>query len=310
MNRSDFIELIEGQGPFNRNILSELSSLTSAFPYFQSAYMLLLKGLQNTADVKFENQLRSSAMRIANREVLYYLLKKEPVETGVSAEAIDQATTPPENLISNDDKTDTQQVVIEFAKNSTDFINEIEREEGKPESDIRPKEYSIIITAESGDKETDASLIVINEESGEIEEKVVYMDPGFSVPERDDLLELDIEHDKISDYQESVIPDEQKSITEQTSSKLLQSDLIEKFILANPRIEPVREKAGIPLTDISKPFVDEKEVFLTETLARIYIKQGYYSKALDIYEKLSLKYPEKSSYFASQILEVKELIKK
>ena len=98
--------------------------------------------------------------------------------------------------------------------------------------------------------------------------------------------------------------------TEPSSAKLLQSDLIEKFIIANPRIEPVREKAEIPLTDMSKPFVEEKEVFLTETLARIYIKQGYYSKALDIYEKLSLKYPEKSSYFASQILEVKELIKK
>ena len=51
--------------------------------------MLLLKGLQNTADVKFENQLRSSAMRIASREVLYYFLKKEPVEAAESDEAID-----------------------------------------------------------------------------------------------------------------------------------------------------------------------------------------------------------------------------
>jgi len=310
MNRSDFIKLIEGSGPYNRNVLSELSSLISAFPYFQSAYMLLLKGLQNTADVKFENQLRSSAMRIASREVLYYFLKKESVEAAGSSETIDPATTPAGHLMSEDDQIDTQQVVIESAKNSTDFIHEIEREEEEPKSYLKPRGYSIIITAESGDKETDASIIVINEESGEIEEKVVYMDPGFSVPEEDDLLELDMEHDKISDFQESVIPDEQKSLPEPSSTKLLQSDLIDKFIIANPKIEPVKEKADIPLTDISKPFVEEKDVFLTETLARIYIKQGYYSKALDIYEKLSLKYPEKSSYFASQILEVKELIKK
>ena len=37
----------------------------------------LLKGLQNNADVKFENQLRNSAIHIADREVLYYLLKTE-----------------------------------------------------------------------------------------------------------------------------------------------------------------------------------------------------------------------------------------
>ena len=310
MNRSDFIKLIEGSGSYSRNVLSELSSLISAFPYFQSAYMLLLKGLQNTADVKFENQLRSSSMRIASREVLYYFLKKESVEAALSAETADPATTPAEHFISEDDQIDTQQVVIESAKNSADFIQEIEREEEGPKSYLKPREYSIIITAESGDKDTDASIIVVNEESGEIEEKVVYMDPGFSLPEEDDLLELDMEHDKISDYQGSVIPDEQKSLPGPPSAKLLQSDLIEKFIIANPRIEPVREPADIPLTDISKPFVEEKDVFLTETLARIYIKQGYYSKALDIYEKLSLKYPEKSSYFASLILEVKELIKK
>ena len=71
-----------------------------------------------------------------------------------------------------------------------------------------------------------------------------------------------------------------------------------------------RDKSIPPVEDISKPFVEEEGGFVTETLAKIYVNQGYYSKAIDIYEKLSLKFPEKSSYFASQIEKVKEYIKK
>ncbi len=77
MNRNDFLSMIENSGPSDRSMIGEVNELINIFPYFQSAYLLLLKGLQNTADVKFENQLRVSAMRIADREVLYYLLKKE-----------------------------------------------------------------------------------------------------------------------------------------------------------------------------------------------------------------------------------------
>ncbi|MGE4585984.1 MAG: hypothetical protein AB7D05_01435, partial [Mangrovibacterium sp.] len=41
--------------------------------------------------------------------------------------------------------------------------------------------------------------------------------------------------------------------------------------------------------------------FVTETLARIYARQGLYREAIQAYEKLSLKYPEKNSYFGAQI---------
>ena len=44
--------------------------------------------------------------------------------------------------------------------------------------------------------------------------------------------------------------------------------------------------------------------FCTETLAQIYLEQGYRQEALDIYSKLSLRYPEKSVYFAALIEEI------
>jgi len=103
---------------------------------------------------------------------------------------------------------------------------------------------------------------------------------------------------------------EQKSSDDTNGNTLSQSELINKFIIANPRIEPLREAPGLPVSDFSKPFTDIEGGLVTETLARIYINQGYFSKAIGIYEKLSLKFPEKSSYFASQIKIVEEYLKK
>jgi hypothetical protein len=53
---------------------------------------------------------------------------------------------------------------------------------------------------------------------------------------------------------------------------------------------------------------DNNEGVFTETLARIYIKQGRYSKALEIIKRLSLDYPKKNAYFADQIRFLEKLI--
>ena len=56
------------------------------------------------------------------------------------------------------------------------------------------------------------------------------------------------------------------------------------------------------------PEDDNEEEYFTETLARIYIRQGRYRKALDIIERLSRKYPHKNAYFADQIRFLEKLI--
>ena len=60
--------------------------------------------------------------------------------------------------------------------------------------------------------------------------------------------------------------------------------------------------------DISENSLRESEALMTETLAIIHIKQQNYEKAITIFEKLSLKYPEKNTYFASRIEELERLI--
>jgi len=315
MNRNDFLQIIDASGPSDRETIGEIGELISIFPYFQSAYILMLKGLKNTGDVKFENQLRTSAMHIADREVLYYYLKEEtslasvieakPVQTSITGTY--SGTVVPD--------TDSQQVVIETARNSEELINEIEKHSAEAAIDERAGEtsgksgHSIVVETENENENENASVLVIDEVSGELEEKIIYMDPGFAVPESPDLLELD-PLGKVTDSADGEI----ELVEPETSAPVMsererQAELIDKFILANPRIEAKKDKSDYLLEDISKPFIEHKGEFVTETLAKIYIKQGYYSRAIDIYEKLSLRYPEKSSYFASQIEKVKDLIK-
>ena len=81
-------------------------------------------------------------------------------------------------------------------------------------------------------------------------------------------------------------------------------DLIDRFIAANPKIKPAKHTE---ITDYSEQSAKENEHLMTETLALVYLEQKKYEKAKMAFRILSLKYPEKSSFFANRIEEVEKL---
>ena len=95
-------------------------------------------------------------------------------------------------------------------------------------------------------------------------------------------------------------------INESESNLEYKIDLIDKFIKNSPKINIDKE------FKLNEQIIPESKVsdnLVTETLAKIYVNQEKYNKALRAYKILSLKYPKKSSFFADQIEKIKNLKK-
>lgn len=130
-----------------------------------------------------------------------------------------------------------------------------------------------------------------------------------SIPEDDEPCEkkrrptpADAAIDYVAYLLETEMDDEQED-----APQLKGHDLIDTFLQ--------QEKGRIQLSELPEETPDESEQdddsdeeYFTETLARIYIKQGRYQKALDIINRLSAKYPKKNAYFADQIRFLEKLI--
>ena len=85
---------------------------------------------------------------------------------------------------------------------------------------------------------------------------------------------------------------------------LSKTEIIDKFIAENPQISRPKQDFYDPMVVAQTSVVDQENI-ISETLARVYLNQGYLEKAISIYQKLSLKNPEKSVYFAELIEKAK-----
>lgn len=139
------------------------------------------------------------------------------------------------------------------------------------------------------------------------------LDEPVAATTADVELHLDI----TTDYTSYLLRGEEPAPTDAPQMK--GQNLIDDFIEKSAE-EPLLSSLGVKKTEAAKsdspeneePEENEEDMedesYFTETLAKIYVKQQRYSKALEIIKKLNLKYPKKNAYFADQIRFLEKLI--
>lgn len=341
MNREEFLKYLESPGQLDKRSILEMHELLNEFPYFQTAHLMLLRNLYVLGNIKFDSQLKKSAAYIGNRSVLYYLLNRPVITTGGKSgesKPVQKTEEPvieklkdkisekkgPKEEPEQADKQEKEALADVILKR----IEEIKKRQeslkpGKPptlKEDTREKKTSV--------RERSIADKILNElaEKKKPEKREESQTKG---PKVNQILEIGNENEIIEDIygeKEQLDADELKmagdgelleleeenieeNLQDTADEKVKNDELINKFIINSPHILPQKpDISDKEQTDISESSGRENEGFITETLAKIYINQGYYSKAIFAYEKLSLKFPEKSSYFVTQIEKINKLI--
>ena len=271
MEKASLITYLNRPDTLNVDAVQGLQALTETFPYFSVPQCLLAIAYQNEGDERYEDQLKQAAISIANRNNLrlFSLLAKRKHQTVI------EETTPEE------------QPVNEAEDNFFKFIESKTVNENPLDGSRIPEKMFIIpeIDLSSTQEELSAELALLEEKRKSLDELKAIVAARLR----------EMEEEKQQQKQEGETP----------KKKLSRKELIDKFIAENPSISKPRAEFYNPISVAQNSIIDKGDI-VSETLAKIYEKQGYFEKAISIYEKLSLNNPEKSVYFAAQIERIKE----
>ncbi|PRP68203.1 hypothetical protein [Nonlabens agnitus] len=246
-----------------------LETVIKEYPYFQAPRSVYLKGLHNAQSPSYNKELQVTAAHTADRAVLFDFITSDVFLQNRISEQIKAQQEQLENI----------EVVAEEIQIRTNDLN--------ADTDFQ--------------KVTDVDLFEKKQPETTVDKKVLEFkkDEKYSFNQWLQLTSL-----KPIDRSNDLEPTTTSPPIEIDEEKLEKMRRIDEFLKAKPRITP--RKSGI--AELPQAYsTDGEKQLMTETLAKVYLAQKNYEKAIKSYEILILQHPEKSGFFADRIREIKNL---
>lgn len=306
MNIDHYTYLLANPQKITGEDLSALDHIVQQYPFFQSARALQLKGLKNQDSFRYNDALKLAAAHTTDRDILFeYITSDKFIQNEISQSILQQ-----------------DPVIMELPVVAEDISEEI-KEEKDLEWKVEIKKADAILNPNLFQRKvnsiSESLASTQNKESEEEPKAADILEPDkpleFTQKDTHSFSEwLKLTKAKPIDRK---VEDDGDAIAKEEKDR--KSELIDKFIQERPKITPSTLEIRKPLTSNSKSnAIPPKEInaatmqstdsLMTETLARVYLQQKNYKKAIQAYKILILKNPEKSGFFADQIRAIEKTI--
>ncbi len=309
MNQTDFTYILQNPQAITHQQTDAVKSIIDAFPYFQSARAVYLKGLKNQSSFKYNQELKTTAAYTTDRSILFDFITSDEFIQNEISQFIKKNTAHLKDIdVEVEDISINKSVTIDDALRQqikdTDGVLDPALFEAKEKSLIKQATFVLDetesiknVTEKTKTQEVSASDILNLGKPLQFEKRETH---SFN-----EWLKITSYKPIVRKETEEPTKINKKEPTPKAKDKAKKFELIDKFISENPKINP--KKSTSSKGNLAKAQMIQPESLMTETLARIYVEQKNYKKAIQSYRILSLKYPEKSSFFANQIKAVEQL---
>ncbi|PRX52386.1 hypothetical protein [Salegentibacter salegens] len=282
MEATEFIQLLQQPAEITAGQTTALEKLIQKAPYFQAARAVRLKGLKEHQEFSYNSALKKTAAYTTNRSVLFdFITSKEFNQNKIARQIQDQ-----EEQLRNITVFEPEEV---FAKRSMAIDEAIKMRQSESEQVMDPELFSKKSPEAWEQTEKDSS-----------EDNLKLGEP----------LEFDAsESHSFSEWlrltsAQPIKREEDEAEYQKDDVQHKKFELIDRFISQSPKIKPGKPTNKSNLAEVS---TTPAESLMTETLARVYLEQKNYKKAIQAYKILILKNPEKSGFFADQIRATEKL---
>ena len=279
MQKKELTALLQQPSSVNGAQTAALKEVLEEYPFFQAARAVHLKGLKNENSLHYNKELKVTAACTIDRSVLFDFITSEEFNQDEIANQIKQQEHYQKNI-----PVFEPEEVKEETNQSLDQALKMKVRESERVFD--PELFS---KSEAKEQENTPA-----EEEQEEDSLKLGSPLSFNRGENHSFTEW-LKLTKAQPVERQEEEDENKS---------RKFELIDEFISKNPKITPSKSarKANLANDSLAAP-----EALMTETLARVYLEQKNYKKAIQAYKILILKNPEKSGFFADQIRAIEKL---